>query len=332
MMETIKIYVENMFKTLPKTKELSRLKQDILMNMEEKYSELKADGKSENEAVGIVISEFGNIDEIIKEFGIEVNQPASNMTAEIENLPSMSLEAAKKYLKDTKKCNFLISIGVALCMLGTAVLVFMYQLYDDGIIFKGLVEDKAMITPLIILLTFVGVAVALFIFAGISMEKYKGIDKGYFNLQPSARIILEEEGESLRSKSTIGTIVGVVLCILSPIILFLSGMNNEAGYVYGTALLILVIAVAVFIFINISTCNEGHKKLLKEGEYNPKFKENNKVIGAVAGVVWPLTVMVFLIWGIVYDGWAICWVVFPVVGVIFGGFCNAYKSIKGIED
>lgn len=331
-METIRIYVENMFKALPKTGELKKLKQDILMNMEDKYAELKSEGKTENEAIGIVISEFGNIDEIIREFEIEVNQPSRNVTSEKENLPSMDLEEAKKYLRETKKCNFLISIGVALCMMGAAVLVFMYQLYDDGIIFRGLVEDKAMITPLIILLAFVGVAVALFIFAGISMEKYKYIDKGYFNLQPSARIILEEEGERLRTKSTIGTIVGVVLCILSPIILFLSGMKSESGYVYGTTLLILVIAVAVFIFINISTCNEGHKKLLKEGEYNPKVKEENKVIGAVAGVVWTLTVMVFLIWGIAYDGWEICWIVFPIVGVIFGGFCNVYKSVKGIED
>lgn len=331
-METIRIYVENMFKALPKTGELKKLKQDILMNMEDKYAELKSEGKTENEAIGIVISEFGNIDEIIKEFEIEVNQPSRNVTSEKENLPSMDLEEAKKYLREAKKCNFLISIGVALCMMGAAVLVFMYQLYDDGIIFKGLVEDKAMITPLIILLAFVGVAVALFIFAGISMEKYKYIDKGYFNLQSSSRIILEEEGERLRTKSTIGTIVGVVLCILSPIILFLSGMKSESGYVYGTTLLILVIAVAVFIFINISTCNEGHKKLLKEGEYNPKVKEENKVIGAVAGVVWPLTVMVFLIWGIAYDGWEICWIVFPIVGVIFGGFCNVYKSVKGIED
>lgn len=331
-METIRIYVENMFKTLPNTSELRKLKTDILMNMEDKYNELKAEGKSENEAIGIVISEFGNIDEIIKEFGIEVNQPASNITTEMENLPFMELEEAKKYLKDTKKFNFLISIGVALCMMGAAVLVFMYQLYDDGIIFKGYVEDKAMIIPLIILLAFVGVAVALFIFAGISVEKYKYIDKGYFNLQSSTRIILEEEVEGLSTKSTVGTIVGVVLCILSPTILFLSGMNNEAGYVYGTTLLILVIAVAVFIFINVSTCNEGHKKLLKEGEYNPKAKEGNKVIGAVAGVVWPLTAMFFFIWGIAYDGWQICWIVFPVVGVIFGGFCNVYKSIKGIED
>ena len=40
--------------------------------MEDKYNELKSEGKSENEAIGIVISEFGNIDELINE--LDINQ------------------------------------------------------------------------------------------------------------------------------------------------------------------------------------------------------------------------------------------------------------------
>jgi len=68
-METIKNYLDNMFANLSKTSEMLKLKNDIYSNMEEKYNEHKNDGKSENEATGIVISEFGNIDELIDEFG-----------------------------------------------------------------------------------------------------------------------------------------------------------------------------------------------------------------------------------------------------------------------
>ena len=46
------------------------LKEEILSNMEEKYRELKKQGHSENEAIGTVISEFGNIDELVRELGI----------------------------------------------------------------------------------------------------------------------------------------------------------------------------------------------------------------------------------------------------------------------
>ena len=326
-METIKIYVENMFKTLPKTEELKKLKQDILMNMEEKYLELKSDGKTENEAVGIVISEFGNIDEIIKEFGIETNE-----INEYNGLQQVSLEGARSFLNDVKRCNFLVSIGVMLCMFGVSVLVLLFQLYEDGIIFKGLNEDKISFIPVSILLVFVVAAVAIFIFSGNLMEKYKYIEKGLFNLESNAKMAIEVESESLKSKVTFGTIIGVALCILSPIAIFLGGIISEEGYVYGTTILILIIAVAVFLFINVSACNDGHKKLLKQEEYSEKSRKGDRVIGAVASIVWPLASITFFIWGFFFNGWEISWIVFPVVGILFGIFCSVYKSLKGIEE
>ena len=48
-MDTIKTYLDNMFLNLPKTDEINSLKNDLLNNMEDKYNELKAQGKTENE-------------------------------------------------------------------------------------------------------------------------------------------------------------------------------------------------------------------------------------------------------------------------------------------
>lgn len=73
-MDTIKTYLDNMFTALPKTEQAERMKQDLYNNMIEKYQEMKKEGKSENEAVGIVISEFGNIDELVSELGIKVRK------------------------------------------------------------------------------------------------------------------------------------------------------------------------------------------------------------------------------------------------------------------
>ena len=56
----------------------------MLRTMEDKYEELKMEGKSENEAIGIVISEFGNIDELIDELGLlstAAENGAGNVTA-----------------------------------------------------------------------------------------------------------------------------------------------------------------------------------------------------------------------------------------------------------
>src|SRR5690625_7274061 len=73
-MDTILSYLETMFANLPRTQEVERIKQDLQLNMEEKYQELIAEGKTENEAVGTVISEFGNIDELMEELGYDLNE------------------------------------------------------------------------------------------------------------------------------------------------------------------------------------------------------------------------------------------------------------------
>ena len=69
-METIRNYLETMFLKLPNTPEVYKAKNELWQMMEDKYTELKEEGKSENEAVGIVISEFGNLDELANDLGI----------------------------------------------------------------------------------------------------------------------------------------------------------------------------------------------------------------------------------------------------------------------
>ena len=47
-METIKNYLETMFANMPNTSEVKRAKYELGQMMEDKYTELKAEGKSEN--------------------------------------------------------------------------------------------------------------------------------------------------------------------------------------------------------------------------------------------------------------------------------------------
>ncbi|HSN94092.1 MAG TPA: permease prefix domain 1-containing protein, partial [Anaerolineaceae bacterium] len=63
-MEAIKSYLNNMFTNMPSTPEVVRAKEELGQMMEDKYTELRQNGKTENEAVGAVISEFGNLEEL----------------------------------------------------------------------------------------------------------------------------------------------------------------------------------------------------------------------------------------------------------------------------
>ena len=69
-MDTIKTYLENMFAGLPGTPDVMKAKNELFQMMEDKYNELIEEGISDNEAVGRVISEFGNLEEISEELGI----------------------------------------------------------------------------------------------------------------------------------------------------------------------------------------------------------------------------------------------------------------------
>ncbi len=69
-MNRMKTYLEEMFRTLPDTEEVRRARHELWQMMEDKYSELIADGMTEEEAVNQVISEFGNLDELSDELNL----------------------------------------------------------------------------------------------------------------------------------------------------------------------------------------------------------------------------------------------------------------------
>lgn len=70
-METIKNYLDALFLKLPDTYEVRSAKKDLLALSEDKYEELMREGMAEHEAVGRVISDFGNLDEIAADLGLE---------------------------------------------------------------------------------------------------------------------------------------------------------------------------------------------------------------------------------------------------------------------
>ena len=60
----------NYMSALPDTPEVQKAKAELLSMMEDKYTELLNEGHTENEAIGTVISEFGNLDELAEDLGI----------------------------------------------------------------------------------------------------------------------------------------------------------------------------------------------------------------------------------------------------------------------
>ena len=115
-METIKNYLEAMFAGLPNTPEVRKAKAELFQMMEDKYNELISEGKSENTAVGTVISEFGNLDELAEDLGLtrEVNESRARESE--MNSRFVTLDQARAYLSSKGRKSLCLALGVFLCI------------------------------------------------------------------------------------------------------------------------------------------------------------------------------------------------------------------------
>lgn len=324
-METIKNYLETMFQGLPQTNEIEHLKEELLVNMEDKYQELKNEGKSENEAIGKVISEFGNIDELLKEMGIW----ETDNNPHFDNRPFLLEDEAEEYVKKIRENGKFVGLGVSLILIGVSLMIFLYQITDNGSLFKSFNANASDYIPMLALFIFIVPAIGLFVYSGVRMERFQYIEDGCFQLDPRLRTKLQEMYRDNSSTRNINIVFGVILCVLSPVSIFVGGIFSDSGAVYGVCFLLLMIAAAVNLFITTGTSSEGYKKILKIMEFSDTNKKQDRIIGTIASIVWPLAAVFYLISGICFDRWGENWIIFPVVGILFGIFSSVYKSIVG---
>ena len=346
-MDTIKMYIENLFQSLPKTDEVIRAKEELIAMMEDKYNELKIQGKNENEVIGIVISEFGNIDELKEELGISsnANEYENKTTNNNQTARSISLDEAKDFIQSTSKFAYKIAIGVILCILSVVPLILLTGLSGgdnsidvaNGMLFfeaNAVSEKVALAIGMTTLFIFVAIAVALFIISGLQYEKYNYIKKEKFTLDYLATKYVKDLKEKEATSFAIKTTVGVILCIISVIPIVIAGtlfddLNDVVASVC-VGLLLVIIAFAVSLFITAGMKRDSYMQLLQEEEYASnlnKNKDSDDLAGKVASVYWPIVVAGYLGWSFITMDWGRTWIVWPIAGVLFGGIAAACNII-----
>ncbi len=345
-METIYNYLDVMFASVEKTEQIEKIKADLAANMEDKYRELKAAGKSENEAIGTVIAEFGNVEELLKELGAvkqadethEAQRSARAEEADYEDengicksgvrLKKVTEREVDDYMEEKQHMLGKTAIGVFIIIMGTVAMILLAHLLPKIIVHPS-AEEMGNVIPIVVLLICVAAAVGIFITSGLRFSKYEYMEKGVW-VEESARSRLMKEMEADLPKSTLALTSGVMLCILGVAVFLIMGAAMPAGDdggVYGLCILLVMVAVAVVLFIKIVAKRDIYTMLLGIEGYAPERAKENKIIGIVASVVWPLTTAVFLVWGLAFNGWYISWIVFPVVGICFGAFAAACSAM-----
>jgi hypothetical protein len=322
-METIRAYIETMFKGVEATAEIRDLKEEISSNMQERYRELKAQGKSENEAIGAVISEFGNIDELLSEMGYQAEGSHKNE----EERPMAKREEVLAYIQDSKVLGRRVGLGVGLiiwCAAGVILSEALVEFFAPGSSLDAI--------AMIVLIMGVCVAVGTFIYNGLKMEKYKALESGQMRLDSVTISFLEEELKQHKNGHNIRIVAGVVLCIFALIPTMIGEwiMPLSIGEDIGTSIMLLLVAIGVYLFITTGVVTSAYEGLIRKNkargdekyldeDYDHAEAESAKAakwIGRVHSIMWPIVMGIYLYLGFVRNLWHPGWVVFPIAGVL----------------
>ena len=257
-MNAIKNYLDNMFRNLPNTEEVRRAKTELLEMMEDKYEELIAEGKTENEAVGIVISEFGNLDELADSLGIS-EAVTENPT---EDKPMLSLDRVKEYLSMVSTTSILTPLGIALCILSVVspILADILPVDLDVIGAGGM-------------LSIIAIAVGLFIFSGIKGREYAEVKKKECSLSIEGAEYVRNERRRFKNSYGLMSSFGIGLCILSIINPILLDKIPYINSNIGAAMMFVFVALGVFLITSANTRMNGYDRLLALNEAGKMSEE-----------------------------------------------------------
>lgn len=336
-MEVIRTYLDNLFSTLPDTPASRRAKEELWGMMEDKYQELKDQGLPENQIIGTVISQFGNLEELRETLGLEQPYAAAPPPQLHPDGIPMSYAQAQECLTTYRRASRGIGIGVVLCILAVMPLFVLLGLFELELLSEGL----ALALGLGALFVLVAAAVVLFIFYGPQLSPY---EKWKTN-----GAVLEQEGvawarqqKALQSRYfPLRIALGVVLCILSVVPMLVTGiLTDGAPFEDGAVLMALsvlfpLVAVGVYQFIRAGMVDSCCKMLLGELDTGPALspvdvktgKKVPTVVDIVAQIYWPLVVIAYLVWSFLTWDWRITWIIWPIAGIAFGIFAGVTESI-----
>ena len=220
-----------------------------------------------------------------------------------------------------------VAAGVSICILSPILLILLAALSDQegGYIIP---EALAAAVGLSVLLIMVAGAVALFIWYGRKTERFEYLEKEPVELAYGVTGVVEKRKKGYEPSHGISLVIGVGLCILSAIPLFVLGALDENGMlaIYGVVLCLMIVSAGVFFLVRTCMIFGSYQKLLEEGDYSRAKKTAEKRNEVISTVYWCVVTAVYLGWSFYTMEWHRTWIIWPCAAVLFG----AVLGISGI--
>lgn len=187
MYEKLRKRVDELFENAPKTSKANELKEELMANLIDKYNDLVAAGKNEDDAIANAISGIGDIDDLIRG---------------LRNNDVFNYEQAKR---DRQKSAMILSISIGMYIISVVVLILCSQVFEAGDIIG-----------VCLMLTIDAVATGLIIYNAVSRPKYIKSDDTMVEEFKEWKSANTEKNKILQSiKSIVWTLIVAVYLLIS---------------------------------------------------------------------------------------------------------------------
>lgn len=242
----------------------------------------------------------------------------------------ISIAQANDFLEWRKLASIRIAVGTFLCVIAAIPLLILDAATEVSA--WHISENIAAVAGLSAALIIVSIAVAMFIFCGFKNAPFDFIDKEPFEIEYGVAGMVKEKQKAYRRIYIGCNVIGVCICILAPIPLFIGTFVKEEFFtvlMFTVTLFLAGIGAVIFIISGVRWASM--QKLLKEGDFTVREKRRNQIIEEISAVYWLITTAVYFGWSFGINDWGETWIVWPIASVLFAAvlcLCNLFFDRK----
>ena len=239
----------------------------------------------------------------------------------------VSMEEAVDFLTCKKEFSIRIATGVMLCILSPILLLILAALQKEGRL--PMTESQTAAGGVSVLLILIGIAVALFVTAGLGGNRFEYLRTAALDTEYGVEGMVREKREKFRQTFHQWLTMGIVLCVFAAIPIFLAAAfeGDHIRVVGAVCVTLAIIATGVFMIVRVSVIWDSMNTLLEEGDYTRSRKEESRRNAPIATIYWSLAVAGYLAFSFISGRWDRSWIIWPVAGVLYGAIMGIMRLV-----
>ncbi len=285
------------------------------------------------------VPDMGRVVQMSELFGVSTDYLLKDSLGQPETAPdetradsaarTVGMEEANAFLRVKEKNAKNIALGVLLCILSPICLILACGAQEFGLI--ALSEAQAAGLGVTVLLLMVGGAVALFVTGGLAAKPYDYLEQEPIDTLYGVDGMARERREQFRPTYTRQLTLGIVLCVLAVIPIFLSllvfGEEETFWHLVSVAALLALVGAGVLLIVRAAILWGAFQRLLEEGDYSREVKAYARGAVSFSGIYFGLVTAAFLAWGFIGEAWDRAWIIWPVASVAYGAIYGIVRAL-----